>query len=131
MRSSRADRLADVVGVVTLAMGTAFTLAPRRSAATLGLGNHPRFARTLGLVDLALAPGLFLGRPRWPWMAARAALNLVIARHYHIEARQSENPISARAGAVGMTTFTLVDGALALALRSSGRQGTHAPATAG
>ena len=35
--------------------------------------------RLLGAADLVLVPGLLAGRPRWPWMAARAALNLAQA----------------------------------------------------
>jgi hypothetical protein len=115
------DRLVDIVGVVTLAMGAGLALAPRRSAATLGLGDHPAFARTVGAVDLVLAPGLLGGRPRWPWMAARAGLNLVIAHHYRIESRCSVGSSKARTGAAGMAMLTVVDGALAVALRVTNR----------
>ncbi|ASR37150.1 hypothetical protein BAY61_21565 [Prauserella marina] len=123
MRPSHTGRFADGVGVVTLAMGTALTVAPHRTAKALSLGDHPRFARTVGLVDLALASGLFLGRTRWPWMAGRAALNLVLARHYHAETRRAGNSSAARRMAIAMGALTLVDGAAAVALRSVSKTG--------
>ncbi|NDL60143.1 hypothetical protein [Phytoactinopolyspora mesophila] len=113
------DRATDVVGSVTFAMGAALTVAPRRTARWLGLGDHARFARGIGVADLVLAPGLFRGRPRWPWVAARTALNLVIARHYFNESRQPSGDSTARYGAMGMLALTAVDGALALRLRRS------------
>ncbi|MEO7449172.1 MAG: hypothetical protein ABI336_12940 [Humibacillus sp.] len=36
-------------------------------------------ARVIGALDLALVPGLLGGRPRWPWLAARAAANVLTA----------------------------------------------------
>ncbi|MEU3274558.1 hypothetical protein ABZ639_27255 [Saccharomonospora sp. NPDC006951] len=122
MRSSRADRFADGVGMVTLGMGAALTVAPRRTAKALSLGEDRRFARTIGVVDLALASGLFLGRTRWPWMAGRATLNLVLAKHYHAEARDGHST-DARRMAAAMGLLTLVDGAATLALHSSGKAG--------
>lgn len=129
MTSPNTDRLANVVGTVTLVLGTALTVAPRRGAETLGLGDQAGFARTLGLVDLALTPGLLRGRPRWPWMAARAALNLVIAGRYLVTAGESDAPAKARAGAVGMVALTLVDGTLAVALRAADHAGDPAAGT--
>jgi hypothetical protein len=111
------DRAADAVGTVTLVMGTALTLAPRRTARVLGLGDRPGFARALGATDLALTPGLFRGRPRWPWLGARSALNVVIARHYLKESRRPGGASAARYGAAGMLALTVVDGVLAMRLR--------------
>lgn len=115
------DRMADVVGGVTLTMGVGLTAAPSRSAAVLGLGERSTWVRTLGLVDLVMAPGLLRGRPRWPWMAARAALNLVIAENYRRRARRTGGSARASGGAVAMAALTVVDGALAVVLRNSRR----------
>lgn len=121
MSSAGTDRLVTAVAAVTLAIGASLAGAPRRTATALGLGDHPRFSRTVGVIDLALVPGLVRGRPRWPWMAGRAVLNLVIAGHYRRESRRTGARGRARAGAVAMTALTLTDGALALALRASDR----------
>jgi hypothetical protein len=114
-------RLADIAGMVTLAIGTGLTVAPSRTAKVLGLGDRPTLSRTIGLVDLALVPGLLRGRPRWPWMVARAALNLVVADCYRTEAFQPDGHPNARAGAVAMVALTVVDGTLAVALWTAGR----------
>lgn len=76
-----ADRVADAAGVVTTAIGGALTLAPARTSAVLGLSERQRRPRDR-FADLVVGPGLLAGRPRWPWMAARAALNMVIAGQY-------------------------------------------------
>ncbi|MEV0703333.1 hypothetical protein AB0I53_36210 [Saccharopolyspora sp. NPDC050389] len=110
---SRVEKLSGVVGIVTLAMGAGLTAATRPVSKALGLGDDVVFARTVGIVDLALTPGLLRGRPRWPWMAGRTALNLVIANHYRKQ--------SAAAGMLGMAALTVVDGSLAIALRARRR----------
>ncbi|MDA3629530.1 hypothetical protein OU415_29165 [Saccharopolyspora sp. WRP15-2] len=104
MKRIEVERLADVVGVVTLGMGVGLTAAPGPAGKALGL--DPKFAKRIGIIDLALAPGLLLGRPRWPWMAVRAGLNLVLADRY----RARRVP----AGLVGMAALTAIDGTLAL-----------------
>jgi len=86
--TSLAQRIADAAGLVTAAIGLALVLAPARSAKALGLGADLRRARIIGLADVALAPGLLAGRPRWPWMTARAGLNALVAAHYRAEADQ-------------------------------------------
>ncbi|MER7078297.1 hypothetical protein SAMN02982929_05767 [Saccharopolyspora kobensis] len=80
MKRIAVERLADVVGPVTLGMGVGLAAAPEKVGGALGLDR--RFARSVGIIDLALAPGLLLGRPKWPWMAARAGLNLVLVGRY-------------------------------------------------
>ncbi|MCI2420899.1 hypothetical protein MOQ72_25985 [Saccharopolyspora sp. K220] len=110
---SRTEQLANIVGLVTLAMGTGLTAAPKPVGKALGLGEHAGFARTIGIIDLALTPGLLRGHPRWPWMAGRAALNLVIANHYRTR--------RAPAGMAGMAVLAVVDGGLAVALKSRNR----------
>jgi hypothetical protein len=116
------ERAADAAGVVTLVIGAGLTFAPVHAARLLGLGDDARLARALGVADLVLAPGLLVARRRWRPMATRAALNLVIAAAYAREARRSDARRRARAGAVMMTILTVVDGALAIALRMSERE---------
>ena len=55
--------------------------------------------RALGVSDLVLVPGLLWGRPRWPWMVGRAALNLAQAAYLHGVAPQSSSPQLAKGGA--------------------------------
>lgn len=121
LATTAAERATDAAGVVTTAIGAALTLAPNPTTATLGLGNQRGQARAIGLADLALGPGLLAARPRWPWMAARAALNMVIARQYHASLRANPNDCRARAGATAMTALTIVDAAVAATLFASRR----------
>ena len=83
-----AQRTATAVGVTTTGIGVALTWAPDAVAQALGL-RHPRSVRLIGLADLALIPGLLAGRPRWPWMVARAALNVAIAAYLLDDARHT------------------------------------------
>ena len=46
----------------------------------IGLTN-PHHVRVLGALDLCLVPGLLVGRPPWPWLAARAVYNLMIVAY--------------------------------------------------
>lgn len=115
------ERIPVFVGLVTLAAGSALTIAPRQVGPALSLGEHPEIARAIGVSDLVLVPGLLRGRPRWPWMLARAGLNLVIAAHYRRVAAEPGGPAAARLGAAALVGLTAVDGATAVALRSAGR----------
>ncbi|MGI5519348.1 hypothetical protein ACQEUX_00135 [Micromonospora sp. CA-259024] len=105
-----------MVGLVTLGFGVVLTARPRRSAAALGLGDRPVLAGAVGLTDLVVGTGVLCGRPRWPWMAARAALNLVLTGCYAAEANRPDGNRRARTGAVAMASLTVVDATLALAL---------------
>ena len=61
--------------------------------------------RAIGIADLALVPGLLIGRPRWPWVAARAGLNLMIAA-YLIGSRPhggTPRPLAASAALIAVT----------------------------
>ncbi|MEU4472936.1 hypothetical protein [Micromonospora sp. NPDC023888] len=101
---------------MTLGFGVALTARPRRTAAALGLGERPVLAGAVGLADLVVGSGVLCGRPRWPWMAARAALNLVLAGCYAAEANRPDGNGRARAGAIAMASLTVVDATLTLAL---------------
>jgi hypothetical protein len=78
MTASSAQRMSTTAGVVTVVAGSALLAAPGRLGPVIGL-TATRDARAVGLLDLALAPGLLFGRPRWPWLMARAAGNAATA----------------------------------------------------
>jgi len=54
---------------------------------------------------------------RWPWMIARAALNLGQADYLRGVAPQSSSPQVVHSGAAALAALTAVDGATGLALR--------------
>ena len=114
------ERMPRFVGGVTLVAGAALVAAPGRVTAPLGLGGQEPAMRAIGLSDLVLVPGLLAGRPRWPWMVGRAALNLAVAAYLHGVAAQSSSPAVLRGGAGVFAGLTVVDGATGLALRRAG-----------
>ena len=116
----RAERMPVLVGCVTLAAGVALVAAPGRASGPLGLDGQETAIRAIGLADLALVPGLLRGRPRWPWMVARAAVNLAQAGYLLGVAPQSSSPGLARGGAAALAGLTAVDAGTALALRRAG-----------
>jgi deazaflavin-dependent oxidoreductase (nitroreductase family) len=65
------------VGIGSLAIGVAMMLFPRRIGRVANL--DARDARLIALADLVVGPGLIWGRPRRPWLLARAGSNLGIA----------------------------------------------------
>jgi len=101
----------------SLVLGVALLLAPGLMAKVLGLAPDRRMLRAIGLVDLALALGLFLGRPRWPWLTARALSNPLIAVAVATRARS----LRARLLAAGLVGVTVVDLRTANRLRAEGR----------
>ncbi len=101
-------------GLATLAIGAAMVLAPER-VGPLGGIDDPHTARGVGLVDLALAPGLLAGSPRWPWLTARTAANLVTA------AVVVRGGWTGRATALSLVGLTAVDGLAARTLHRLGR----------
>jgi hypothetical protein len=110
-----------LVGWVTLAAGAGLVAAPRLTAGPLGLGGGDHAAlRALGAADLVLVPGLLRGEPRWPWMAARAALNVGQAAVLLRLGRRSTAPKAVWATAAALAGLTAVDVPTALALRRSG-----------
>jgi hypothetical protein len=113
MSVERAERAAVGAGVATLFIGAGLALAPGRVGPVLGL-VEPTGARAVGVADLALVPGLIAGRPRWPWMAARAGLNIAIVAYAHKLHRQG----APRAGAAAraLLGITVVDTAAVVTL---------------
>jgi hypothetical protein len=114
------ERMPVLVGCVTAATGAVLVAAPRLATGPLGLDGQDAAVRAIGASDLLLVPGLLRGRPRWPWMAARAAFDVAVAGYLHRATAQSSSARAARAGAGVMAGLTLVDGATAMALRQAG-----------
>jgi hypothetical protein len=111
------EQMAELAGWATLAIGVGLIVAPRRTTGPLGLEGQEAAFRALGVSDLVLVPGLLRGTPRWPWMTARAALNVGDAAYLLWAARRSSSPAKVRAGAAVMAALTVIDGATALQLR--------------
>jgi hypothetical protein len=117
MTADGAERAAVRVGLITTVVGGALTAAPARVGPLMGL-TDPRAASVVGLADLALVPGLLRGRPRWPWLAARAGLNLAIVGYAAVTTRRNRRALLAVAA---LTAATLSDLLAMSALRDSGR----------
>lgn len=102
------------VGYVTTATGVALVAAPGVAARALGLREQETAMRLIGAADLVLVPGLLRGRPRWPWMVARAGMNVAMAAYFLGVAGDSR---PARWAGRALLGLLVVDGATALALR--------------
>jgi hypothetical protein len=111
----------EFIAVVSLGAGAALTVAPGKVGPAAGIGNRRSVALLIGLLDLALVPGLLRGRPRWPWMLARAASNLPVAGAFRAEARRPAGHRIARPGMYVMLALTTMDVVAALALRNAER----------
>ena len=111
MTFAAARRTATAVGVATSPIGGWLVLAPEDVARALGLRDS-RAVRIIGVADLALVPGLIAGRPRWPWMAARAGLNVAIAAHL-LDATRKTPDRRPRAVALLLAGITVADVATA------------------
>jgi hypothetical protein len=101
------------VGYITTATGVALVVAPGVAARQLGLAGQEGPLRLIGAADLALAPGLIGGEPRWPWMIGRAALNLAMAAYFLGVGGKSRE---ARWTGYALLGLTVVDGATGFAL---------------
>lgn len=106
--AKRGERSATAVGAVTTLAGIALLAFPHAAGPLIGLVDH-RYARIVGLVDLAVAPGLIAGRPRWPWLAARAALNLPTAALALHHARHTDRITNARIAAAILSIAAVGD----------------------
>lgn len=112
-------RVPEFVGVVTTGVGIALLAAPRPLAIAAGVGDRPTFARVVGVMDLALVPGLLRGSPRWPWMLARAAANVPIAAAYRSEINCTGGSSLARGAMFTMVGLSVVDTITAIQLRKA------------
>ena len=109
---ARTRRTATVIGVGSGAIGAALLVAPARFGPLLGL-SRPTDIRIVGSIDLALAPGLLIGRPRPPWAAARAASNVLIAAWCLHQARFAGLSRAAGWAAAALAAVTVLDARLA------------------
>lgn len=91
----------------------ALVAAPGFAARQLGLKGQETPLRLMGAADLVLAPGLVLGKPRWPWMVGRAAMNLAMAAYFLGVGGKSRD---ARVTGYVLLGLTVVDGATGVAL---------------
>ena len=106
------------VGWVSLGLGSAMTLDPRRSSDVLGWSGRGGLTRLVGAVDLILGSGLLLARNRAPWMLARAIFNATIGLIYaRVLAEGHPRSKGAGAGVGLMAALTLFDYALSRRLR--------------
>jgi hypothetical protein len=115
---SRDERLVTAAAAVSLVVGSILLVVPPTAGRALGVNSAQRTLRMIGVVDLALAPGLYLGRPRWPWLVARAASNPIIATVAMADARS----VRARVIAGGLIGATIID------LRTVARMRSATPA---
>lgn len=114
------QQAAVIVGTATLAIGVALLTAPGRFGPLLGLSS-PAGARVVGALDLALVPGLLAGRPRWPWLTARAVLNVAMAAYTLNQAHGSPTQTTrSRAFALALLAATIADSTAARAAHRTG-----------
>ena len=78
----RARMLGIGIGWISLSLGLALTLAPRKTADLLGWGDKEHLARVIGAADLVVGTGLLISPRSSRWMLARTLLNLVIGGAY-------------------------------------------------
>lgn len=105
---------------MSLGLGVAMTLDPRRSAALLGWSDHEGLARLVGGVDLILGAGLLRGRRRARWMLARALLTAVIGLIYaRVLAEGHPRRRRPAAGAGLLAALTAFDYSLSRRLREA------------
>ena len=100
-------------GYVTTATGVALVLAPGVAARQMGLAGQEGPLRLIGLADLVLVPGLLRGKPRWPWMIARAGMNLAMAAYFLGVGAKSRAP---RVTGYALLGLTIVDTATGVTL---------------
>jgi hypothetical protein len=107
MTPDDAERAAVRVGVITTVIGGALTAAPARVGPLVGLTSS-QASLVVGVADLALVPGLLRGKPRWPWLAARAGLNVAIICYAAVTARHNRRAAVAVAALASATVADLV-----------------------
>ena len=78
----RARGLGVGIAWISLSLGSALTLASRKTAGLLGWGSRMHLARVVGVADLVVGTGLLLSRHPSRWMLARTLLSAVIGGAY-------------------------------------------------
>ena len=104
----------------TAVVGGAVVAAPDTAARLLDAEGHAGTIRAAGLVELALAPALVWGRPRWAWAAARTALTLAFAVGTATHALRQRSGRTT-AAMVGMLMLAGADGFIVARLKRAGR----------
>ena len=115
MSPEQGHQAATFVAAFTAVAGAGLLLLPGRIGPLTGV-TDPTDARILGVADLVLVPGLLAGRPRWPWMAARAVTNLGMAA---FALRRASLPKRARVFAAFLCLATIADTQTIVALRDA------------
>jgi hypothetical protein len=110
------EPVVNAAAAMSLALGVGSLIAPAAVGRAFGIDTSRRVLRAIGLVDLALAAGLYFGRPQRPWLMARAASNPLIAAITLKNARS----LRARMIAVGLIGATVMDLRTAARMRSAG-----------
>jgi hypothetical protein len=100
---------------VSLVLGSMLLVIPSTAGRALGVETAQRTLRTIGIVDIALALGSYFGRPKWPWLVARAASNPFIATIALANARS----VRARLMAAGLIGAAVMDLRAAVRMRSA------------
>lgn len=116
----RPEQVPTIVAGVTLVAGTALAVAPGVFARPVGLDGQDLAVRAIGVSDLILVPGLLGGRPRWPWMVARAALSVAQAAYCDGVAPRARNAGRVRGAAATLAGLAVMDAVTAVRLRSAG-----------
>lgn len=119
MDTATARRTTLRVGLITAPIGAALLIAPSRASRLLSSGDHQSSLRVIGLLDLALVPGLLYGEQR-RWMTARAGLNLAIAAHC-LRLTRERRSTGAKVAALSMVAATIADSRTIAALPSPRR----------
>jgi hypothetical protein len=107
------------VGIITFFIGIALVIAPVQAGRLLRLEGHSGALRIIGVSDLALVPGLLVGKRKLRWMVGRAATNLMIAG-YCVRLVRRERAVGAGVGVVAMLAATVADSQTIAVLRSAG-----------
>lgn len=75
------------IGLFTTAAGAALLARPAEAGELVGLDDDLGM-RAIGVLDLAIAPGLIAAPRRAPWVRARLAANVVTAAYLAYRARE-------------------------------------------
>jgi hypothetical protein len=116
MTYASAQRTSTTVGVITAVAGTALLDAPQKVGPLIGLTSGGD-AQLVGALDVALAPGLIFGRPRWAWLAVRATANLATAAFLLYRNHDETRRTNAVVFSAFLALSTLSDSRAILALR--------------
>ena len=102
------SRLAVFAGMATTVFGGALVAAPGRLGPRMGL-TEPGMTRLIGVADLALVPGLVVGRSPRLWLAGRGMLNVAIIGHLLRLAADAQDARLQRSVAAAFAAATVGD----------------------